>query len=181
MIRIIRSDRRQVQARALLDTCSTAHFICKDFARELGLAMRPCTLIVGAINSTFTTAKYAVDITFKSIHNDYTKTLTFVTVPTIADLIPDASFPRESISIPKNVKLADPSFHVPRPVDLLIGSGATLSLLSIGQINISREGCDLILQKTWLGWVIVCGVVKQDKAKFLSCKLTEHSKQIALF
>ena len=148
MIRIQKSDGRYVRVRALLDTCSTAHFITEECARELNLPMSPCAIPVGAIDSTMTTSKHAMNITFQSIYNRFAKTLTFLTVPTIAESIPTEVFPREALQIPSNVQLADPSFHVPRAVDLLIGSGATLSLLSIGQINLSRDGCDLFLQKT---------------------------------
>ncbi|XP_067208930.1 uncharacterized protein [Linepithema humile] len=48
--------------------------------------------------------------------------------------VPSEIFPRDSVKIPSNIKLADPEFHVPRSVDLLIGAGATLSLFSIDQI-----------------------------------------------
>jgi len=40
---------------------------------------------------------------------------------------------------------------LPRPIDLLIGSAATLALFSIGQINLSCEGRELYFQKTRLG------------------------------
>jgi len=76
-------------------------------------------------------------------------------LPSITGPIPTEGFPRESIKIPSNIKLADPEFHLPRSVDLLIGSGATMSLFSIGQINLTRDGHDLYLQKTRLGWVVI--------------------------
>jgi hypothetical protein len=72
-----------------------------------------------------------------------------LTIPAIADLIlSNCSFidksallqissetiPRSSIDMPKNIRLTDSDFHVLRPVDLLIGARATLSLFSIGQI-----------------------------------------------
>ncbi|XP_017883322.1 uncharacterized protein LOC108626898, partial [Ceratina calcarata] len=73
-----------------------------------------------------------------------------------------------------------PEFHIPRPVDLLIGSGATLSLLSIGQIKVAGDG-DLFLQKTQLGWVIVGGVTDNTEKPVVLCNLSELKEQIAKF
>jgi len=92
--------------------------------------------------------------TLRSIHNEFKKTLSFLLVPKIAERVPNTVFPRESIDIPRNLKLADPQFYMPRSVDMVIGAGATLSLLSIGQINLSRNNRDLFLQKSQFGWVV---------------------------
>ncbi|CAK9798625.1 hypothetical protein ANTPLA_LOCUS1703 [Anthophora plagiata] len=51
--------------------------------------------------------------------------------------------------------MADPQFHKPARIDMLLGTGTALSCLSVGQIDLSpRNGPDLILQKTQLGWII---------------------------
>lgn len=41
---------------------------------------------------------------------------------------------------------------------MLIGAGPTFSLLSIGQINLSRDGFEFYLQKTRLGWIFGGGI-----------------------
>ena len=122
-----------------------------------------------------------VQITIQSIYGDYRKSLTCLTIPTITDLIPVETFPRESIKIPNNIKLADPEFHIPRSIDLLIGSGATLSLFSIGQINLSHEGHDLYLQKTRLGWVISGSTSSQIPLNATKCYLTNLERLITKF
>ncbi|XP_070516627.1 uncharacterized protein [Cardiocondyla obscurior] len=85
------------------------------------------------------------------------------------------------MEIPSNIKLADPEFHLPRPVELLIGSGATLSLFSIGQINLSENNRDLFLHKTRLGWIIAGDASIQSKFKTSSCYLTNIDDQITRF
>ncbi|XP_011065850.1 PREDICTED: uncharacterized protein LOC105152968 [Acromyrmex echinatior] len=75
------------------------------------------------------------------MYNDFHKTLT---IPTITDLMPSEIFLRDSLDLPSNIKLADSEFYLPRLVNLLIGSGAMLSLLSGGQIDLSRERHDVI-------------------------------------
>ncbi|XP_018359897.1 PREDICTED: uncharacterized protein LOC108759105 [Trachymyrmex cornetzi] len=86
---------------------------------------------VVSINDTNTSSKGIVQITIQSTRDDFTKTLTCLVIPSIADSIPSESFPRNAIEIPSNINLADPEFHISRSIDLLIGSGATLSLLDV--------------------------------------------------
>lgn len=174
-------DGRYVEARALLDTCATAHFITTNLAQRLGLRLLPCSISVGAINEMNTVSKSSVDVYFRSTNGAFSRTLNFLTVPKIAGLIPDEVFPRDSFKVPPNIQLADPLFHLPRPVDMLIGSGATLSLLSIGQIDLSRGNRELLLQKTQLGWVIGGGLNKIDHNSAVVCNVIELSTQLDKF
>ncbi|XP_037930540.1 uncharacterized protein LOC119665370, partial [Teleopsis dalmanni] len=55
-------------------------------------------------------------------------------------------------NVPSNLSLADPHFHKPQKIDLLLGAESFFELLSIGQI---KQGTNLpILQKTLLGWIV---------------------------
>lgn len=93
--------------------------------------------------------------TISSRINNFEKTLTFLIVPEISQAVPDQPINRNLIAIPPNIQLADPNFHQPAPIDLLLGAGTTLSLLSIGQLHIhTSQHQELFLQKTLLGWVI---------------------------
>ncbi|XP_044578920.1 uncharacterized protein LOC123261391 [Cotesia glomerata] len=170
-----------IQARALLDTCATANFITENLTNKLKLPMQNCSIPIGAVNGMQTLSKHVVQINCKSLNDKFQRTLSFLTVDEIAELSPNEMFPRNKICIPKSIILADPQFHIPRPVDVLIGSGTTLSLLSVGQINRSQNDCDLILQKTQLGWV-VAGGVNNDKDVFpVTCQLTDLSSQLTKF
>ncbi|XP_011883668.1 PREDICTED: uncharacterized protein LOC105570827 [Vollenhovia emeryi] len=113
------------------------------------------------INDVNTESRGIVRITMQSTRDNCRRDLTCLVIPAIADLIHSEVFPRDTIKLPSNVRLAAPKFHLPRAVDLLIGSGLTLSLFSVGQINLSREDHDLYLQKTRLGWEVVGGVPSQ--------------------
>ncbi|XP_057320162.1 uncharacterized protein LOC130664288 [Microplitis mediator] len=128
-----------------------------------------------------TFSKHIVQGTCKSLNNKFQKSLSFLTVDRIADLSQSETFPRNVIHIPKNVRSADPQFHVPRTVDVLIGSGTTLSFLYIGQINLSHNACDIILQKTQLGWVVAGGVNNDNDVQPVSCRLTDLSSQLTRF
>lgn len=159
------------RCRALLDTCATANFISESMMRHLDAQVIEHSLPIGAINGMNTVSKGMVRITIQSIHDDFRKELTCLTIPKIADLIPTEIYPRDSIKLPANIRLADPDFHLPRPVDLLIGSGATLSLFAIGQINLKHERQDMYLQKTRLGWVVASGESSQNSVDSATCHL----------
>ena len=173
-------DLNLIRYRALLDTCATANFISEKLAKHLRLSISSCMQPIGAINSINTISKGVVSITVQSSHSEFRKNLLCLTIPSIADLIPSEIFPRHLVKIPHNIK-ADPEFHLPRPVDLLIGTGATLSLFSIGQIDLSQGNRDLYLQKTRLGWVVAGGIESRNYSKTVTCQLTNLESQIRKF
>ncbi|XP_018360522.1 PREDICTED: uncharacterized protein LOC108759538 [Trachymyrmex cornetzi] len=176
-------DRKQniVKARALLDTCATANFISETLVRRLSIPVIKHSIPIGAINAIKTESRGLVRVSIQSLHSNFGKSLTCLVVPAITDLLPSETFPRDMLKLPQNIRLADPEFHKPRPVELLIGSGATLSLFSVGQIDLSKEGHDLYLQKTRLGWVIAGGASAQSPSDPATCCLTSLEKQIEQF
>lgn len=161
-----------IKCRALLDTCATANFISESLLKRLNIRMDTRSLPINAIGGMSTESKGTVRITVQSIYDGFTKDIICLAIPIITDSIPSETFPRNSVKIPANIRLADPEFHLPRPVDLLIGSGATLSLFAVGQINLSHDGHDLYIQKTRLGWVVAGGAPSQNPSKLVTCHLT---------
>lgn len=172
MVYVRNNEHVLIKCRALLDTCATANFIAESVVERLNLRVTAHSLPVSAINSLNTESRGMVRITIHSVHDNFSRELTCLTIPAISDLVPSEMFPRDSIRIPSNIRLADTEFHVPRSVDLLIGSGASLSLFAVGQINLSRDGDDLYLQKTRLGWVIAGGTSSQVQSKSATYYLT---------
>ncbi|XP_076384507.1 uncharacterized protein LOC143263380 [Megalopta genalis] len=65
--------------------------------------------------------------------------------------MPNFQIHREKIEIPSHIELADPEFHLQRPIDMLIGAGIFWTLLCVGQ---HKSTSNLLLQKTQLGWVL---------------------------
>ena len=141
--------KEQHTCRVLLDTCSTANFICASLAQRLQLNKSSCSLTIGAMNELNTTANYYAQLTLQSIYSEFKQSLTLFIVPKITDATSSDTIPREQLKLPPNLRLADPEFHIPAPIDLLIGAGPSLSLFSTGQIKVADS--NLILQKTKLG------------------------------
>ena len=170
----------RIDARALLDTCSTNNFVTLEFVRRLRLSIQPNKMSVGAVNGMETETKGTVEIVIRSRTSNYREILPCLVVSKIIDFTPSVMFPREKIHISENIHLADPQFHIPRSVDLLINAGTSVALLSVGQIRLSHENYELRLQKTLLGWVITGGMDDDTEAP-IACHLSDLSKQITSF
>ncbi|XP_070527735.1 uncharacterized protein [Cardiocondyla obscurior] len=172
---------KSIKCRALLDTGATANFITESLIKRLKIKAEGHSLPVNTINSTGTVSKSSARVIIQSMHSNFSKNLTCLTLPSISNSIPSEICQRNTIAIPANIKLADPDFHLPRPVDLLIGSGPTLSIFSVGQINLSQNDRDLYLQKMRLGWVIGGDASITSKSETSSCYLSNLENQITKF
>lgn len=117
------------------------------------------TTYFDGINAMSTVSRRVIQIIIYSLHHEFHRELTCLSMTSISDLVPSKIFPRDSIRILSNINLANPEFHLPQSVDLLNGAGATLSMMLDGQINLSRKNHDLYLQNTRLDWVIAGGSV----------------------
>lgn len=132
-------NRQYIECRALLDTGSSANFITEEFATTLNLPKRTCAIPVGTISDQTTYTQNVVCTEIASCINGYRRELSFLTVPRISDLIPSNTIRRDAIKIPPNARLANPAFHKPAPINVLLGSGPILASLCIGQYNLSSS------------------------------------------
>lgn len=179
-INVLNHERQPTRCRALLDTGATANFITTELANKLGIQQKKCSVPIGALDTLSTVSKRSVAATIRSDNGTYQRILNFLIIPTISTLIPEQPIDRSSIKVPKNIKLADPYFHLPAPIDMLLGAGTTLSLLCVGQINLAPpNSADLCLQKTRLGWVIG-GSPSSTSQQRSSCHITNTTLQVDL-
>ncbi|XP_066585086.1 uncharacterized protein [Prorops nasuta] len=151
-------NRSFINGRALLDTGASNNFISENMVKRLGSQINPCVKTITTIDGMKTITRGSVQIMMKSCYSDFCTTLTCLIMPKVAEFVPCQIFQREGFQIPRNLQLADPDFHLPRAIDLLLGSGKTLSMLAIGQITLTSGGVELCLQKTRLGWIIAGGI-----------------------
>ena len=137
----------------MLDTGSSMSFMTEKLANSLGMKQRRCAIPISD-NLTTTAKRYATaNITFTD--KIYKQALKFLIVPTRSTLIPSELIDRSRLAIHRNLKLADPRFHSPAPIDVLLSSGSTLASMCIAQINLTQsDEPELRLQKTRFRWVI---------------------------
>lgn len=180
-VKVLNCHGEWIPCRILLDTCSTANFISETFVNLLGLPKRKCMFSVDTLLTQSNSAGHMVDVKLRSIHNEFQKELSLLTISRIGQKTPSETVPREALKIPPNLQLADPEFHKPAEIQMLIGSGPTASLLAIGQINLSQGGQDLYLQKTKLGWVVAGSVTIGSGPRSISCHLASLEDLLTRF
>lgn len=103
MVLSVNKYEQTVECRAILDTCSSANFITENLALKLKLPMKRCYIPIGAVNDLTTVAKAFVSLTIRSLYNNYQKTLSFLIIPQIANLIPNENVSSDLIPIPPNI------------------------------------------------------------------------------
>ena len=78
--------------------------------------------------------------------------MSFLVFNEIFSRMPSVALDPNLFRIPDNISLADPEFHRPTDVDILIGAEFYYDLLGAGKIRL--PGQSAVLQQTDLGWII---------------------------
>ena len=178
IVRIHDRQNNQINCRTLLDSGSSANFITSVIVKTLNLQPKACSIPIGTLNGLTTVAEQSITLDIYSKCKGFMKKLNFLVVPQIASLTPHQAIDRKLIKIPKNITLADPQFHIPSRIDMLIGTGATLSILSVGQISLSYDP-DLVLQKILLGWIV--GGAAQTQVHKIQCSHSDTNIELSQF
>lgn len=165
--------------RALLDSGSQSHFITSQLCKTLKLPIKDINTSISGIGQKHTTALQQTTISMKSRVNAYETKLNCLILPKIVDTIPSSYIKSSALQIPASIKLADPQFYEPGPIDLLIGADLYLSLLCVGQIQYFHS--QPIYQKTKLGWIIsghISDSYQDNSTQSSSCCLTTIQNDI---
>ena len=113
--------------RALLDCGSQGNFITKQVVTLLGLEKKPSNVLISGFENiktykTFETFK----LTISSRNGSFSDVINCHIVNQITSDMPSCDLTFESISVPKNIILADPEFQIPDKIDILLGAGIFL-------------------------------------------------------
>ncbi|XP_018402067.1 PREDICTED: uncharacterized protein LOC108779200 [Cyphomyrmex costatus] len=138
--------------RVVLDSGSQSNFIAEQCCDKLKLFKTNVNVPVKGIGETLSQIKLSTNVIVKSRIDAFTLKLNCLVIRKLTDFLPSRTIDRESLGIPKNVRLADPGFDRPSHIDMLIGAEYFYQLLCIGQIKLNS--CSTILQKTKFGWIV---------------------------
>ncbi|XP_075163365.1 uncharacterized protein LOC142235999 [Haematobia irritans] len=152
LVEVRSSTGEYISARALLDSGSQPNLITEELSQRLRLKKEPGLLNLVGIGETYSSSRRKLQATIKSRINSYQFCTDFWVMETITSKQPDHKIPDLSLEVPNNVILADPFFHKPQKIDLLIGAEIFFELLCVGQIKSGPS--QPILQKTLLGWIV---------------------------
>ncbi|XP_051166519.1 uncharacterized protein LOC127284864 [Leptopilina boulardi] len=141
-----------VRARALLDNGSMANFMTEELCKKLNLKKKNIMHAVSGINLTQTSVMSCTLTTIVSIKTDYRVRAEFLVTNNISHCIPTTKISLDRLSIPEHVKLADPNFHDPQPIDLLLGTAIFWDSMEAQQIRPGQG--HPVLQLTKFGWIL---------------------------
>ncbi|XP_033229628.1 uncharacterized protein LOC117181169 [Belonocnema kinseyi] len=124
--------------RALLDNGPQMHFMTEKLAEKLGLKQREIEIPLGGVNQMTSSVSKITRTTIQSRLNKYSTDLTFLITPEVNNQAPSEPLNRVELKIPSNIRLADPEFHRPSEIDILIGAEIFLKLLCVGQMSLAN-------------------------------------------
>ncbi|XP_058827840.1 uncharacterized protein LOC131687763 [Topomyia yanbarensis] len=132
-----------VKCRALLDSGSDSNIISEKLAEKLQLRMVLVDFLISGLNNIETRVKYQLATKFRSCTNSFTSAmLDFLVVPRVTSNLPVAEIDAQLWPIPSGLRFADPKFHSPGEIDMIIGN-------EVYQLNRHEEMLNQTMAKFW--------------------------------
>ncbi|XP_029341263.1 uncharacterized protein LOC115033213 [Acyrthosiphon pisum] len=154
VVRVHGPSGRSELCRALINTASESHFITKALAGRLGLKTLHQPMIIDGVSNASTTTSQVSMLNISPRTNGKQMTLTALVSPKITVDLPTVAVDVSQWTHLEQVELADPTFHVPNKIDLLISAEYSLDIMLDGKIQ-GPKGTPS-LHNSIFGW-IVCG------------------------
>ncbi|XP_035222985.1 uncharacterized protein LOC118195771 [Stegodyphus dumicola] len=139
-------------ARTSLDSGSMIHLCSSELAEKLHLQRENVNVSVGCLSGISTTEKSKISAVILNRGNTYSRKLDFFVIPKITHLMPSRQIDVCNIEISQGVTLADPDFHKPGKIQLLLGSEIFFDLIRSGQIYVPNT--NLVLQNSAFGYLV---------------------------
>ncbi|XP_024871088.1 uncharacterized protein LOC112454106, partial [Temnothorax curvispinosus] len=117
----------QHKCRALLDAGSQSNLITQELVDRLRLKCKRSDEVISGINRSQTNVGKTVEVKIRSTNADYE--VECLVLPAITERLPQVKINTKLICLPEGLSLADPDFHTPGTVDILIGAGLFWQLI----------------------------------------------------
>lgn len=139
--------------RVLLDNGSTSSFITESLRKQLNIPSYSTATTVQGLNNQSSRITQRCDITISSITNSrYNADVNCFIVPQITQIIPSTRINCKPFTIPTDIHLADPTFHVPSEVQILLGADLFWEVLLHNTMPLGKGKPTLV--ETKLGWLV---------------------------
>ncbi|GBO07564.1 hypothetical protein AVEN_122155-1 [Araneus ventricosus] len=145
--------------RIILDSASEINFISSDCAISLGLKRNQIHSSVSGINGLAQDIKYETNAIISNKDNSFNESLKFMVVPKISSVTPSCNLDISKLSLPKHIKLADPSFHKPAKISMLLGAQVFFKIIKADQIKINDS---ITLQNSVFNYIVTGGLPTAD-------------------
>lgn len=151
-LQVLDVEERPHSCRALLDPGSQLNLITEALVSRLRLPRHSSNTPIIGINQMASFARDMVKVSLISNHYSYRREVECLVLKHITNRLPVTSFNKLKMKIPPNLKLADPSFHLPGDIDILISATVFWESLCVGQIKATED--HPVIQKTLFGWTL---------------------------
>lgn len=165
MVKIKDSQGNWKQCRALLDSGSDIHFITKECFDRLGLKSYTHPMQVKGISERMTVCDQCTEAQLYSNYGPFNPLVGMMVMPDLVGVLPCTKVDTRRINLPSSCFLADPLYHQPGPIDILIGSDVYYQSLLDGKHELDGG---TILVETKFGWTVVAKVpIARSQSTFL--------------
>ncbi|XP_058064544.1 uncharacterized protein LOC131214178 [Anopheles bellator] len=159
------------EARALLDSGSMANFMSESFARKLLTTRSKVNVSISGIGQVVQVVKGSIIATVQAKLDAHTSQMEFLVLEKPSADVPTSGIDVFTWNMP-SVTLADPTFHVPGKIDMVIG-GDTYWELHSGQKQSLGAGRPWLVE-TPFGWVVAGNVSEKAAQSPRLCQLSAN-------
>ncbi|XP_058816948.1 uncharacterized protein LOC131680246 [Topomyia yanbarensis] len=148
---VVGQNGKKIPARALLDSGSMCNFITKKLANSLNLHRTKVDIAVAGIGESTKQIKCQLTAMIESKSTPYSTKLEFLILKRPTVNLPTVPIDISAWNLPK-LSLADPRFHIPSDIDMVVG-GEAYHELHPGSKRSLGEGLPLLIE-TVFGWTV---------------------------
>lgn len=152
LVKVYDSNNKEHIARAILDSGSTSCLMSETLYNQLNLRTIHVNQSVIGINNISSQLNKMCRLTIKSLNETYSSNVQCFILPSITDNVPSCQVNLTNINIPKDICLADPHFHTPAAIDIILGADVFWDILGSQKILLRKGGPTLF--ETRLGWLV---------------------------
>ncbi|XP_055920880.1 uncharacterized protein LOC129952352 [Eupeodes corollae] len=162
IIKVKSADGNFIKLRALIDPGSQATFITESASQLLRLKKYNTSFDISVLgqNKSGSCQNY-IELTLSSNYSDFTMSTKGYVYKTLTGLLPSHEIISTKWKHIQGLKLADPTFHRPSNIDILLGNDVYCEIILNEVIRDDEQICP-IAQKTEFGWIIL-GKVPLEK------------------
>lgn len=157
--------------RCLLDSGSQLSMITEAACRRLGLSISKANVLVTGINNSQSQVKGSANLVFKSLYDETACfSVNCFVLPKVTQNLPFRTF---QVKIPQGLSLADPTFQVSSPIDILLGAEVFWDLIRSKATKLANN---LHLQETALGYIVGGNITSNNSQEGgITCHLAVNS------
>lgn len=171
LVSVTGQDGQKHTIRALLYNGSTSSFITESLCEKLKLLTHTTSTSVEGLNGQHSHITKSCNIQINSLTEPFTLDDSFFVVPHITQSLPTTPIDVKSLNIPKEIRLADPSFFKSSEIDILLSADIFWTILGTKRISLGKG--KPTLHETKLGY-LVSGSVKHTTINPITCTHTVH-------